>query len=336
MIEHTEQDGIWFIYDGECPLCRSAAMALRIKQQFGKLHLINARDQSDHPLMAEINAQGLDLDEGMVIYYGQKFYHGKTALQFMAKYGEATNSFTIFCKSLFWAKPIAALTYPWMRGTRNMLIKQRKVGKIDNLNLKDKPIFQSIFGADWDKLPPILKKHYANRPYSDDIGVATGELDVFCKAPLTWLAPLMRLMGQIPPANETNVPVTVKFQSNPQSKSFAFNRSFDFKTGKAYSFRSRMLHLHDDIVIEIMRFGLGWKMRYFWDGEKIILEHRGYALHIFGHFMPIPLTALMGKGYAEEIAVDDTYFDMITHITHPIWGKIYQYKGRFKMEDPPS
>lgn len=37
----------------------------------------------------------------------------------------------------------------------------------------------------------------------------------------------------------------------------------------------------------------------------------------------------MGKGYAEEIPIDDKTFSMITHITHPWWGKLYEYKGQF-------
>ncbi|QKK05237.1 MAG: DUF4166 domain-containing protein [Pseudomonadota bacterium] len=58
---------------------------------------------------------------------------------------------------------------------------------------------------------------------------------------------------------------------------------------------------------------------------------RAMYLRLFGHFIPVPLTMLMGKGYAEEIAVDDERFDMIVNITHPWWGKIYEYKGRFKI-----
>lgn len=92
-----------------------------------------------------------------------------------------------------------------------------------------------------------------------------------------------------------------------------------------------MMQIRGDEVIEIMRFGLGWKMRYLWDGEKVVLQHRGYALHLLGHLVLLPLTLLMGKGYAEEIAIDDTTFNMVTHITHPWWGKIYEYKGQFKI-----
>ena len=193
------------------------------------------------------------------------------------------------------------------------------------------PIFKSIFGDSWHNLPSVMKKHYANRPYTDDMTVVEGKLDVMCKQPLKFLAPLMKLMGQIPTYNEENVPVTVHFQSDKDTKAFYFNRTFNFKNTKSYAFKSLMVQIKGNEVIEIMRFGLGWKMLYLWNGEKVVLKHRGYALRLFGYFIPLPLTLLIGKGYAEEIAVDDKTFDMITHITHPLWGKIYEYKGRFKI-----
>lgn len=325
------KEGIYFIYDGQCPLCSSAAHALRIKEAYGVLYLINARQDASHPLIQDVTRQGLDLDEGMVIYADDRFYHGKEALKFMARYGQPRNMFTALCKSLFWSDSISTLMYPWMRGTRNMLLWQRRVGQIDNLNLKQAPTFKAIFGDDWDKLPPVMHKHYANKPYTNDLSICEGTLDVICKAPLTWLAPLMMALGQVPAHNETNVPVTVRFQSDKDSRAFHFKRSFQFKTRNPYAFHSRMIQIRNNEVIEVMRFGIGWKMLYLWDGKKVVLQHRGYALYIGGMFIPVPLTLFLGKGYAEEIAVDDATFDMITHITHPLWGRVYQYKGRFKM-----
>lgn len=193
------------------------------------------------------------------------------------------------------------------------------------------PIFKSIFGKSWDELPTVMRRHYANRPYTNDVTAVEGTLNVLCKGPLKLLAPLMKTMGQIPTHTENDVPVTVHFQSDQNSQAFQFNRIFHFKNIPAYSFRSRMLQIKDNEVIEIMRFGLGWKMLYRWTGEKVILEHSGYALRIFGHFIPVPLTFFMGRGYAEEIPVDDDTFDMMTNITHPLWGKVYEYKGRFKI-----
>lgn len=196
---------------------------------------------------------------------------------------------------------------------------------------KSEPIFKSIFGASWNDLPPVMKKHYANRPYTDDEGIVEGTLDVMSAGPIKLIAPIMKLMGQIPARNEKNVPVTVQFQSDKDSKAFHFKRTFHFKDSEPYVFHSRMVQIKDNEVIEIMRFGLGWKMLYSWDGEKVILNHNGYALRLFGHFIPLPLTFLMGKGYAEETPIDDNTFDMITHITHPWWGKVYEYKGQFEI-----
>lgn len=196
------------------------------------------------------------------------------------------------------------------------------------------PIFKSIFGEDWDVLPVVMRRHYANHAYSDDTTIVEGHLDVMCRGILKNMAPIMDFLGQIPVRNEMNVPVTVHFQSDRTSKAFHFNRSFTFHN-RTYIFRSRMMQIKGDEVIEIMHFGLGWKMQYSWDGQKVVLRHRGYALNVFGMFLPLPLTFILGEGYAEEVAVDDDTFDMVTHITHRWWGKIYEYKGRFKIVREP-
>ncbi len=198
--------------------------------------------------------------------------------------------------------------------------------------MKHRPIFENIFGDDWSKLPPVIRKHYANRPYSDDTVIVTGHLTVMCTGALKLLSPLLQLLGQIPARNETNVPVTVHFQSNENTESFHFNRTFYFKSTKPYAFQSRMVQVKGNEVIEIMRYGLCWKMLYLWDGQKVVLKHRGYALHLFGYFIPLPLSFIIGEGYGEEVAVDDNSFDMLTQITHPWWGKIHEYKGRFQIE----
>ncbi|MGH1377733.1 MAG: DUF4166 domain-containing protein [Alphaproteobacteria bacterium] len=331
MSDIKEKSGVWFVYDGDCPVCSRAAEALHIKQELGSLSVLNAREANGDPLINEINRRGLDLDDGMVVYANDRFYHGKDALKFMAKYGESKNILMCVSKCLFWSDILSRLIYPWMRGARNWLLRRRKVGRIDNLNLKNETIFKSIFGNDWDDLPSVMKKHYANHPYSCDVTTVQGTLDVFCKPPLLWLSPLMRSLGQIPTFNENNVPVTVRFESDLNSKSFHFNRSFNFSNRKPYVFHSRMIQLKDNEVIEIMRFGLGWKMQYSWDGEKITLSHKGYAIQIFGHIIPLPLTMIMGAGNAVEYPVDDNTFDMEVSITHPWWGNIYGYKGRFEV-----
>lgn len=329
MNEASHTNEIWFVYDGECPLCKSAALALKIKQDYGRLHLLNARESSNHELIQEINQRQLDLDDGMVIYDDGRFYHGKDVLIFMARYGDSKGMFNLFTKIFFWSDMLARISYPWIRGTRNFLLRFKDIGRIDNLQLKNEPTFKRIFGETWDQLPPVIRKRYANRPYTDDRVTVEGKLDVMCAGPLNWLAPFFWLMGTVPPHNEKNVPVTVHFDSNKNTQAFAFNRIFHFRQRQPYAFYSRMLPIKNNELVEVMRFGIGWHMKYAWEDGCVKLKHKGYMLHWFGHFISLPLTFLLGEGNAEEKAIDDNSFAMWVQITHPWWGRLYEYKGQF-------
>lgn len=199
--------------------------------------------------------------------------------------------------------------------------------------MNNEPIFKSIFGDDWNRLPPALNKHYANRPYTNDMTQVDGILDLMCSGPIKIFAWLFWLMRGIPPHSEKNVPVTVYFESDTDSKSFHFNRVFYFKSRKTYRFESRMIQTKENEVIEVMRSGLGWRMNYVWENERVKLLHKGYVLCVFGRFIPLPISYLLGEGYAEEVAIDENSFEMFVTITHPWWDKIYEYKGRFAVKD---
>lgn len=119
--------GIFFIYDGDCPLCAFSAQAIRIQKIYGPLHLINARQDTNHPLIKAIAAHNLNLDEGMVIYANTHFYQGKEALKFMARFGDTSTGLMLICKSVFWSDAMAAVIYPWLRAARNWLLRRRNI-----------------------------------------------------------------------------------------------------------------------------------------------------------------------------------------------------------------
>lgn len=193
------------------------------------------------------------------------------------------------------------------------------------------PVFKSVFGDAWDTLPPVMRKHYANRPYTNDCVTLEGALDVMCAGPIKALWWLFILMNSVPPFNESTVPTTVNFRSDRNTQGVHFNRVFHFKNRKPYGFRSYVLQIRGDDVMESSGFGIGWRMRYVWEDGKVVLKHHGYAMKVLSHYIPLPLEALLGRGYAEEIPVDDDTFDMCMNLTHPRWGKIYEYKGRFRV-----
>lgn len=323
---------VWLAYDGECPICSAAANALQIRKAVGALHLVNARDNATHPLMQEINALGFDLDDGMVLKFQGVCYHGEDALHMMALLGSPNGWFNRINALLFRSKTIARLCYPAMRGTRNLNLRLKGISQIRNLQHQhagDEPIFKSVFGKDWDSLPKVMRDHYAVRPYSDDVVVVEGALDIKVS---TFMKVMSRLSGMLISRSGENVPVAVTFRSGKNSADFHFERVFRYPGG-TQRFRSRMTYVGRNELVEFMGFGIGWKMAYAWDNEKVILSHRGYVWRIFGIYIPIPLGLMIGKAEAEETPLSENEFAMWTHARHPWFGVCFAYAGTFKIAE---
>jgi hypothetical protein len=227
------------------------------------------------------------------------------------------------------------LSVPAYAGTTNKKIsdlqKSRTWYKNSKIVMSESPIFESIFQSHWADLPAVMHKHYANRPYSNDTITATGVMGVEVSFFARLLAPLMRWTGALTPVAGQNIPVTVRFESEPDSRAFCLHRVFHYPAAQPYVFRSRMIPIGGNEVIEQMPAGIGWKAAYHWDGAKIKLVHRGYTFRLAGRFYPLPLAIFFGKGYAEEWAINDHQFQMKMEIRHPIWGKVYAYHGIFTL-----
>lgn len=196
----------------------------------------------------------------------------------------------------------------------------------------NQPTFQKVFGTQWEVLPTIMKKHYANRPFSNDVTIAKGKLNVIM-SPWFWvLSPLLKAFNLLVPKAGNNIPVTVKFSSERHSNAFKFDRQFNFPDSNPINFQSTMYHQEGCIVYEVMNLGITWKMDYLYTENKVQLKHRGFAWRVFGYYIPMPVSWIFGKGYAEELAIDDHHFKMDFTITHPIFGVVYGYNGEFRID----
>ena len=131
------QDTIWFVYDGECPICQTAASMFTVKKAVGEVQTINARIEKDHPVMKEVNEALLDLDEGMVIKYQDRLYQGDKALHLMAQLGADDHLLNAINNRMFQSKTLATLLYPSMRAARNIALAIKGVGKIRNLDKQE-------------------------------------------------------------------------------------------------------------------------------------------------------------------------------------------------------
>ncbi len=121
----SEAHSIWLVYDGDCPFCSAAAQTVRLKQAVGRLEIVNARDGHDHPVLAEAAAQGLDLNDGIVVKFEGRLYHGADALHLLALLGSQRGWLNRLNVALFRNRMTVGLAYPALKGLRNLALAVR-------------------------------------------------------------------------------------------------------------------------------------------------------------------------------------------------------------------
>lgn len=333
MHEFTEYEGVWFVYDGECPICSRAADAFKIKKSLGKLHAIDARKEPNHPILIEIENRGYDLDLGMIIYHGGAFYHGKDALHFMANYGDYHGFFNLTNKILFMFRPIAALLYPSLRGIRNQVIRMQGKSLIDNLERRRHPMMKPVFAKQWGKLAPVLQERYNIRPYSDDSVLLHGELDIYTHKLLRLFRRVFRFAHAmpIPHAKKVKVKVNVEVCANLDTPAMHMDRSFLLPDEEHYQFDSYLLPRENGEAVEVTKLGFCWRATFNYENARVMIHHRGYAWKFFNIFIPLPLGLLLGQINAHEWAIDHRTMGMKIEINHWLFGRLYSYGGELRL-----
>ncbi len=135
----TEETDIFLVYDRECPACNYYCSLVRIRASVGNLVLVDARDPS--PLMDEITAAGLDIDQGMVLIVGDRKYYGVDAIHALSIMGTRSGVFNRVTYWCFKSKAVSRVLYPILRAGRNLLLKILRKPKINNLNIENNDRF---------------------------------------------------------------------------------------------------------------------------------------------------------------------------------------------------
>ena len=134
----TNQE-LLLVYDKQCPACDYYCQLIRINETVGELTLIDARD--NNPIMEKITAQGLDIDQGMILVIDGKLYYGSEAIQALALLSSRSGLFNRLNYQIFKYPAVAKKLYPLLRMSRNILLKILHKTKINNLNLKNNQYF---------------------------------------------------------------------------------------------------------------------------------------------------------------------------------------------------
>ncbi len=114
-------EGAVLVYDGQCPFCSTYVRFVRLREAVGPVELVNAR--SGDPRVQEVVSAGLDLDEGMVLKYGGRLYHGADCLNMLSLLSSRSGLFNRLIAFAFAQPDVARLAYPVLRAGRNATLK---------------------------------------------------------------------------------------------------------------------------------------------------------------------------------------------------------------------
>ena len=108
------------VYDGDCPFCSAYVRLLRLREHI-TLHIVNAREGGEY--VDGIVAAGFNLDEGMVLYIGQQYFHGDECIHALALMSTSAGVFNRLNTAMFKNRTASRILYPILRFFRNLTLK---------------------------------------------------------------------------------------------------------------------------------------------------------------------------------------------------------------------
>lgn len=320
----------YLIYDGDCMLCNSTARAVRVKNAVGQLELINAR--SNHSLVWEVASKGYDLNEGIIVKYHDRYYYGADAINFLALVSSKNNLFNKLNAKIFKHQRLAHFFYPTFKLLRNILLYIRGVDPI-SMPQSHFTLLEKIFAAHLKDIPLVLQKRYASAAFINKKLIMTGNLNIYVSPFFKFISPLLNVFGILTPCAGKNIPTTVKMISKFDSSLITMHRTFYYPHRKPTVFVSHLEYVKKNVVLEHIRFGISARLYYVFNNDVITMKYGGYVIKIGQLFIRLPLAFIFGKFRASEVALNENEFYMKLVIEHFILRKLFQYDGKFKIND---
>lgn len=117
----TEGATLILLYDGDCPVCNRYVSMLRLREQFGELTLLDARQTS--PQRTRVEQLGLNLNQGFALFIDEELYFGDRAIHALALMSSGSGLFNRMNFYIFRHARLARVLYPALAAGRGLLLK---------------------------------------------------------------------------------------------------------------------------------------------------------------------------------------------------------------------
>lgn len=189
-------------------------------------------------------------------------------------------------------------------------------------------LMQQALGADWERLPAALQAHYREGASMD-----VGHMDI---AFPRWLQPVLSVMGwmgALVHRRGCQVATTVVRQTVGERQ--YWRRTLEYADGRVLRFDSFWVAGRKGRLIEFVNPVFGLEMAPSVVGQQ--LHYRGIRMvaKLGPWMLPIPEWLLLGHTTIVEEAVGERHFAMDFRMTHPWWGELFRYAGRFEADVQP-
>jgi hypothetical protein len=182
---------------------------------------------------------------------------------------------------------------------------------------------QNALGADWDTLPPALQTHYRFGKTTD-----RGHMDIEYPRFMQPYLTLLRLVGAL--INRSGRQVSTVVEKSVVGERQYWRRTITWPDGKVVHFNSFWVYAGGRQMIEFVNPVLGLQMTVHVEDGK--LHYRGvrFVAKLGRWLLPIPEWMVLGHTTIVEYAIDETHFAMDFRLTHPWFGQVFRYAGKFK------
>ncbi len=183
-------------------------------------------------------------------------------------------------------------------------------------------IMQQALGTQWDLLPASLQAHYQEGDNTD-----IGKMEISYPRLMQPYLSFLRLMGALVNQRGSDLPTSVeKYMKNGRQY---WKRSIHFPNNKVIYFKSHWVYAQNNELIEYVNHLLGLRMAVSVVDHQLHYHGKHYVIKLGKLLLPIPEWLVLGHTAIVETAINDDEFEMDFRLTHPLFGELFRYAGKF-------